>query len=166
MNGWFIKKRSLLSGCTSCVKIPGASSTTYPMRINYSIVFNRLGSILSQNDWKNYLILHDDYFDESYIAELERTLQQSAVETKRENMEGGTMKIFNKESTKDLQSILIDLNTAGLYTNFILMASQENTAQFLSRAEKLGLFGVNYKWVLANMDLDVTKFQGRRFSHA
>ena len=129
------------------------------MRINYSIVFNRLGSILAQNDWKNYLILYDDYFDESYIAELDGTLKQSAMETKRENIVGSTMKIFNKESTKDLQKVLIDLNTDGLYTNFILLASQDNTAQFLSRAEKLGLFGVNYKWVLANMDLDVTKFQ-------
>ena len=142
-----------------CTKIPNQSSTAFPMRVNNSLVYNRLGSILTKNDWNNYLIMYDDYFAESYISELEQVLKESIAETSKDQVDGRAIKIYDPEGTGDMQSTLIRLNTNGLFTNFIVLASQKNTLRLLKQAKNLGLFGLNYKWVLANIDLDITQFQ-------
>ena len=143
---------------SSCSKIPEVSSTSFPMRVSNSLVYNRLGSILAKNDWNNYLIMHDEYFAESYITELNNELKKSVDETKRGMVASHVIKLYDIETTKDMQSTLIDLNTNGLFSNFIVLASQKNTLRLLKQAQNLGLFGLSYKWVLANIDLDLTQF--------
>ena len=148
-----------LPSFSSCSKVSSHSSTSFAMRVNNSLVYNRLGSILAHDEWNNYLILHDDFFSQSYITELDNVLQESVTQTNREYVTGGVIKIYDPETTKDMQDTIIGLNTNGLYTNFIVLASEENTLRLMKQSEKLGLFGLNYKWVLANVDLDVTRLR-------
>ena len=151
----------VLPSISSCPKI-NATTNEIKLSPKYDAVYDLISLVAQKRSWTELTVFYDEFFHEKMVLEISDRIKMSmrknpvakGRKSQSDSIKVRSEKIFDPTREAGYtKARLKELQLLGQSTEFIILASEENTLKLLDLAETVGFSGEYFHWIIGNYDI-------------